>query len=455
MQASDEEPDQGAEPTGQGASAPGPPSPLHTLACWLIIIAAIVAMAGTREVQLSRMAEQGADASQLMGIEIAGRIAIGMKTLTEKASPKAVWKELNISPQMQADYPIRTAILYGEVIGAERALKQLDLSQPAGHAPDAALVRRIYAQGPNALSPEQRRHLDATYGWFAKLALTHDQPATSPARHEALHPAVVAAWAMIGLLLFGGLALVVGLVLLVLAFIFFTGGTVHSFYTRPEHPSGPLLEAFTIYLGGMGLVLLGISHFWHHAPIALRLAIYFALPFAAFWPLLRGVSWTQLRQQLGWHMGKGLFHEIGAGITGYVTFLPVLFVGLLISGALIRTSGQPATHPISQFTERGGLMLVGVYLLACVFAPLAEETLFRGALYTHLRGRWGWIVSALVVAFIFAIIHPQGWVALPVLGTFAFASASIREWRSSIVGCMTAHALNNACAITLLVLLLR
>jgi hypothetical protein len=42
-----------------------------------------------------------------------------------------------------------------------------------------------------------------------------------------------------------------------------------------------------------------------------------------------------------------------------------------------------------------------------------------------------------------------------VLGTFAFASASIREWRSSLIGCMTAHALNNAVAVTMLVLVLR
>jgi len=76
-------------------------------------------------------------------------------------------------------------------------------------------------------------------------------------------------------------------------------------------------------------------------------------------------------------------------------------------------------------------------------------------LFHHLRGRWAWAPSAAVVAVIFAAIHPQGWVAVPVLASIALALAALREWRGSIIASMTAHAFNNFMAITVALVLLR
>jgi membrane protease YdiL (CAAX protease family) len=84
-----------------------------------------------------------------------------------------------------------------------------------------------------------------------------------------------------------------------------------------------------------------------------------------------------------------------------------------------------------------------------------EETMFRGALFHHLRRRWGWLGSASVVAVIFAIIHPYGWVAVPALGSTALVLAALREWRGSIIAPMVAHACHNFIATTALLLLLR
>jgi membrane protease YdiL (CAAX protease family) len=60
-----------------------------------------------------------------------------------------------------------------------------------------------------------------------------------------------------------------------------------------------------------------------------------------------------------------------------------------------------------------------------------------------------------VVSFLFPIIHPQGWVAVPALGSIAMALAALREWRGSIIASMTAHAFNNFVAVTLALLLFR
>ena len=89
--------------------------------------------------------------------------------------------------------------------------------------------------------------------------------------------------------------------------------------------------------------------------------------------------------------------------------------------------------------------------------PIVEETMFRGVLYRHLRRsrprRWpfflSFLASAFVVSFVFAIIHPQGIVAVPLLMSLALGFCMMREWRCSLLSCMIAHGLNNALVISL------
>jgi membrane protease YdiL (CAAX protease family) len=107
---------------------------------------------------------------------------------------------------------------------------------------------------------------------------------------------------------------------------------------------------------------------------------------------------------------------------------------------------------LTPFLQSNPLALYG---LACVFAPVLEETMFRGALFHYLRGRWGWAASAVTVSFVFAVIHPQGWIAVPALGAIALALAALREWRGSIIASMVAHSFNNFLAVTFALLLLR
>jgi membrane protease YdiL (CAAX protease family) len=63
-------------------------------------------------------------------------------------------------------------------------------------------------------------------------------------------------------------------------------------------------------------------------------------------------------------------------------------------------------NPVEELITGNAWKLVALYVLVCGFAPVMEETMFRGALFHHLRRRWGWLGSASVVAVIFAIIHP-------------------------------------------------
>jgi membrane protease YdiL (CAAX protease family) len=79
--------------------------------------------------------------------------------------------------------------------------------------------------------------------------------------------------------------------------------------------------------------------------------------------------------------------------------------------------------------------------------------MFRGALFHHCRRRLPWWLSAILVALIFAAIHPQGWVGIPLLATIAVVLAALREWRGSLIAPIACHACVNAVTVTMLVLM--
>jgi membrane protease YdiL (CAAX protease family) len=192
-----------------------------------------------------------------------------------------------------------------------------------------------------------------------------------------------------------------------------------------------------------------------NAGLSLTFVLFALLPVAWVYLRLRGVGWGDMMRGLGWYRGPGGFwREVGVGIYGYVAGLPVLALGMLATWYLMKVTGNHATHPIINEPVDHANQVLELVLLACVGAPIVEETMFRGALLGHLRARFGWWISAPVVSLIFAAIHPQGWVAIPVLGAIALVLAGLREWRGSLVASMTAHAMNNGVAVALMVLLM-
>jgi membrane protease YdiL (CAAX protease family) len=102
-----------------------------------------------------------------------------------------------------------------------------------------------------------------------------------------------------------------------------------------------------------------------------------------------------------------------------------------------------------------------VFFVASIVAPIVEETMFRGVLYRYLREATSRlrpalsvIFSALVVSFLFAVIHPQGFLAVPALMGLALAFTLMREWRDTLLPAAIAHGLNNGVATVLMFFLM-
>lgn len=433
-----------------------------------------------------------------------GRYTVAVRDLTPEAAPQLI-AQLDEYAKRPAD-KVRTAIVAGEVVGASDALTRLtkveeDLRReeakaapasdeaPVDAKPDTAgtpaakagdkstdpaavraellqdvqTLRLIYTDGARAAPADAAEALVKHQEWFGKLALSYGLPTTDPARARVLADAKRLAFTLVGALGAGGFFIVVGFVLAIIAIVRRATGKLRTAYAPPARGGSVFVEAFALFLVGFIVIqLIGGAIQAVGGPDLTDLLIWI-LPLAALWPRLRGVDALSLRYALGWHRGKGVAREMGAGVVGYLSGLPVFLTGILITLLLIALDNllrgdkgavEP-THPIVNELGKGGFWgMMKIYLLASVWAPLTEETMFRGALYHHLRGRFGAIVSGLVVAFLFAVIHPQGYLAVPALMGLAVVLAGIREWRGSIIGSVTVHAIHNGIIMTLLFLAL-
>ncbi len=481
------------DPTGRGFRDPG--SPRSGLIAWLALIALVTATtimqwSGGPEARDPAAPPEGPGGITLL----MGRYIVGAEQLAPSAGRQTLpqLESLAATPAAQLQLAIVAAEVApapeeddeDEPTPAERALERIDgllasyqqdTGAPESEEPpdwlleDAAALRTIYTSGPAALADHARDRLIERYGWFARLALTFDErDATAPSaeRTALLSDATrVVMVAVVGIALLA-LGVLVGFALLIIAIIRRASGALTLRYAPPAPGGSVYLEAFVVFMLGFFIVSIASALITGLTGLDLTPLLVWLLLLAAFWPRLRGAPRPAWRFALGWHAGAGVVREIGAGVIGYIAALPIFALGVLLTVILSAAasffagpSGEPApppTHPILDDIIHGGLWHVaGIYLLAAVWAPLVEETLFRGSLFHHFRGRLGPISAALLVGFIFAVIHPQGFIAVPALMSLGFSFALLREWRGSLIAPIVAHALHNGALITALTLALR
>jgi membrane protease YdiL (CAAX protease family) len=482
---------------------------------WLVILA----VAG---VILWRPAERRARdaAASLVLLRAEARYLVGVKALGLPGAPTEELYRQAQERLQRGDYAerLRFAVVAGEVVGpgeARRVLRELDEDRRAGEvepterqAQAARLLDRLYAGyerdfnklvasagylftllpssswarlslaglaqpiseplGPPPRPVEEQDRLRQDLGWFGELALAPEggdserrERALAPARRTVMGLFTVAAGAIFGF--------AAGVFLLVLAAALAFLGRLPGGLAPSGH-GGVYAETFAayfaLYLGlqfGLGPLSGRLPEGWRGLWLS-GLAMLLSL-LALGWPVLRGVPWRQVRRDLGLFAGERPAVEVLVGVGCYLTAIPVLVVGLLILAGLMalrRRLGLPGgdpSHPVVGVAlSRDWWVWVQLFVVAAVLAPLVEETMFRGALYRHLREATGWwrpgvsvAASAVGSGVLFAAIHPQGWLAVPALAGLAVVLALAREWRGTLLPSMVAHGINNG-VVTLVLL---
>ena len=457
-----------------------PGSPVAGVVSWLAV-AGMVGLILLSHTMVGASEQKQTEPSPTAGIlQLFARYAAAATELAPGAQSAQVRDELldTIESTVATPDDALRATLAAHGMGAtERAAKILDrVTDPTGEgitplpgdvpeqrpayiAEDAARVRTVLESGAEALDPADWAVLSDHHGWFAYYGRTAGMPPTASDRQAALRPADRTLFAIVALAFTGGTGLLGGVVLLIVLLIRLGNGRVRTRYTPPAPGGSVYLETLAIFLAafvGLGLIGDALRTATNTDPTE---ALMWLLPLVLLWPMVRGARRVETKYALGWHRGEGFLKEIGAGLVGYLAGLPVVALGFLLTlllaflmAAVSGAQGPPPSHPVVQQAGGGGVWSVlSLYLLASVWAPIVEESVFRGALFHHLRGRLGALASAAIVGFLFAIIHPQGILLVPPLMALGFVFCMIREWRGSLIGSMAAHALHNAVLITVLI----
>jgi membrane protease YdiL (CAAX protease family) len=373
---------------------------LSSLLCWSIILIIALGMPvlgayaqyhAKQRTAAGQPAHPNATVEPGMQTAIMGKYLVGTGSLFGKEAVKPNLYTLNAPAHTPADR-IAVAIIYGEYDTPEAAIQRLD----AIDSPDARAFANLYA-AHDPLTEDLRNR----YGFFARLAEVHGRPDTDPARAALL----ASATHLTAFVLIGGLAVlllfILGLGLLITAIVLLCLGKIRfpnlapdtspdgpTGLTSPAPGSGPApgpiyLQSFTLYLSLLIGVIVTFSLISWRPPMWSELLFLSAAVIAAIlYAISRGIPTPQLRRDWGLHSGKGIFLEMGAGIVGYLTGLPLLAIGALTASLLAKWSHTEITHPITaEFKDHMLLMT----FLAVVFAPITEELLFRGVFLSYLR----------------------------------------------------------------------
>ncbi len=482
---------------------------------WLVILALVGLLLALREVKVEQVQpfppldDTPASMQGLLDLQVRALIGLGelyrqtkpgsdaeIRVLFEgnpadaadQAEHAAMWSRGTLGQRMQF------AIAGGELSGPEAARNLLgklkwdwEVMKLKPSAEQLAVfdsLRKLYRDygdkefdAPTVNAAERERLLKKL-GWYGRLALTPPKAPDQVTRNKVLEAPLRLVYGLVGIVLFMLALGVCGLIGLV-AFAIGTGmGGVRVGLREGSGSSGIYAETFAIWLFFYFAGLMSIE-LWPRGQdrFLLNLAVMFGSLAVLFWPVMRGISWSQVRQDLGLTRGRAGLLEPLVGIPSYAMMLPMLAVGFTLTVIMIfvwlaNNGGQAAapaspfeprqmlSHPIVQVVLQGGFWLrLQLFFLACVAAPIVEEIMFRGVLYRQLRDATrglGWLGSCLVSglwgSFIFAVIHPQGMVAVPALMGIACGCTLAREWRDSLWASMVVHAISNSLIFTLLML---
>lgn len=421
-------------------------------------------------------------------VDLAGRLFLrGFEVF--KNQPVMSQIDVQGVPQTDEDR-IRIIMLTGEFVGDEAAMEKIldfnaetlsaDFLDEDVHVErntndlilaELNALETLYTYGIESLEEGQIAQLKARYGLIGKVAMTHGLENDDPQRQPLIDGfgMMVLFFLLVGAVaLFGPL---LGLILLIFGIVRLSTGSMKMKSHVPSHGGSVFLETYALFVAGFIALLIGsffVADKWPElAPFSLL--VQWALTLLIFWGILRGMRVKTWRKAIGWHTGEGVFKEIGCGIVAYLASVPIYIIGvgitiilLIIQGIITAMGTGGATEPVAvsnpifEMVASGDLVTIFMlYALTTIWAPITEETIFRGALFRHLRGKTHWVFAGIISAFLFAFMHSYGPLMVAPLIALGFMFAFMREWRGSLIAPMTAHFLHNFTLMTFMILLVQ
>ncbi|HXN36522.1 MAG TPA: CPBP family glutamic-type intramembrane protease [Solirubrobacteraceae bacterium] len=148
-----------------------------------------------------------------------------------------------------------------------------------------------------------------------------------------------------------------------------------------------------------------------------------------------------------WQFGLRAPGVSWASAGGLIVLLLIVFIVL---SAIWSEAVNPGKEKLLEQlgSNEGTLLLVLSAGLTCVVAPICEELLFRGYIFTALRNWHGTLPAALITGVIFGGVHVGSAPALDLvpLAGLGFGLCLLYRYTGSLYTSIAAHSLNNSLA---------
>ncbi len=161
---------------------------------------------------------------------------------------------------------------------------------------------------------------------------------------------------------------------------------------------------------------------------------------------------------IGWR--KPRWWDIVLAFNGIFVYFVLYFVVLTVVQSLIPSLNVNQKQELGFDNVLGDTNLVLTFLSLVVLPPVAEETVFRGFIFTGLRNRLSWVWAAVITSLLFAVAHLEFGTGQPLLWTAAIDTfilslvlCYLRQKTNSLWPGILVHALKNGVAFTVLYLI--
>ena len=335
---------------------------------------------------------------------------------------------------------------------------------------------------------------DLPKGWYVDTTLSHlyaqsgQKKALAELDQQVDHCSMVLVLKLVALSLFGLLAVLIGIVTIFVQLLFVARNQKNSngeadagrqlVQAPADYGTKTVIAVFVAWLStelAIGLIAQflmkstghagGLSTNSTSAPVVVLASAAMALLYLvsnapgmlyAYLFALKphGISFLE-GLKVRFRVGKtGPFKLILSGLMTWFVAVPLVIAAYAIA---VKFGSQGSSNPVIGLVMDAAhtgnvLAFFFFYMTLGVFAPICEETLFRGFLYSSLRRKMGIFPSVVISSALFAVLHLDVGGLLP-LFTLGCLFALIFEKTKSIVPSMITHGLWNSGTFTLVLLL--
>jgi membrane protease YdiL (CAAX protease family) len=193
-----------------------------------------------------------------------------------------------------------------------------------------------------------------------------------------------------------------------------------------------------------------LGQFLQKDPLAIVLQIAAVIPahlltLALAWAIVTKMNQFSFKETLGWDSAGMRWHH-------YVLILVFFFAVAAVVGYYVPEQENDLTRILA--SSRAAVFLVA--FMATFTAPLVEEVIYRGILYSAFQRTLGPVIAIVAVTLLFALVHvPQYYPSLSTIGLLLLLSlilTLVRARTNNLLPCIILHTIFNGFQSALLIL---